>query len=102
MIIPGWYIDISLFSKAFRLALEPNQSPIQRALGALLQIVKWMRHTADLSPEFRNVWSYISTAICLHGMVNNWAEGLCECGNQTQQYFEVRNTVLESHRNSGW
>jgi len=57
-----------------RLALGPNQPPIQWVPGALSLGVKRLGCEADHSPppsaEVKNVWSYTSSPpVCLHGVV---------------------------------
>lgn len=62
--------EIFLYSKMFRAALRPNQSPIQRILGCFLG-VKWPARNADHFPsscvEVKNECSCTSTpSLCLH------------------------------------
>jgi len=67
---------IFLFAIIFRLALQPNQPPIQWVPGFLNQRVKHPGCEADISPqssaEVKNAWTYTSTPpIHLHGVALN-------------------------------
>jgi hypothetical protein len=60
-----WGLGIFLFTTVSRMALGPNQPPIQWVPGALSLVVKQPGREADHSPllsaEIMNVWSYTST-----------------------------------------
>jgi hypothetical protein len=62
-----------LFATASRWTLEPIQTPIRWVPSALSPGVKQPEREADHSPsssaEVKNACSYISTSICLHGVV---------------------------------
>jgi hypothetical protein len=67
-------LEIFLFTTASRMALRPNQPPIQGVPGALSLGVKRPGREADNSPsssaKVKNEWSYTSTSSTrLHGVV---------------------------------
>lgn len=67
-----WVQEMFTFSKMFRPALWPTQSPIQWAPVIISPQVKQLGNKADHSPPFsvtaRNEWSYTSAPTCPHGM----------------------------------
>jgi hypothetical protein len=63
-----------VFTVAFRLCLEPTQSPMQWIPGALTPLVKQPGHDTDHSPpsstKVQKLWNYTSTLVInLHDVV---------------------------------
>jgi hypothetical protein len=60
-------IEIVLFSKAYKLALEPTQPPIQWVLEPISYEVKWPGCKTDHKPpssvEVKNTWNYTAGSI---------------------------------------
>jgi hypothetical protein len=59
-----------LFSETFRLALGPNQPPLQWVLVFVREVERRAReadHLPPSSPEIKNVWSYVAPpSLSLH------------------------------------
>jgi hypothetical protein len=82
-------LGIFLFTTAFRTALGPTSTPIQRVQGALSLGVKLTNHT-HLLPRSKNEWSYTSTP---QYALMAW----CSAKAQEQLYLYIYLYVKEIH-----